>query len=298
MMKTTSLSAGLLSAGLASCMTALMLGTAAFAAEPTKLWELDGFKNPESALPDPKAGIIYVSNVNGAPPDKDGNGFISKVSVDGKIIKSDWVTGLDAPKGLVLSGTKLFVSDIDKLVEIDTATGKILAKYEAPGAKFLNDTAVDKDGNIYVSDMVTSVIWRLSGGKFESWLESPALINPNGLYVEGETLIVAAWGVMTDGFATKVPGHMLQVSLKDKSVKDLGNGTPVGNLDGLEPLDADSFLVSDWMAGKLYKIARSGEATLLLTLSPGSADLGYDPATKTVFMPLMKDDKVAAFKLP
>ncbi len=191
--------------GAAALLSALTLSGLAQATEPVKQWELEGLKNPESALPDTKAGIIYVSNVNGTPTDKDGNGFISKVSPEGKIVTAEWVTGLDAPKGLILSGTKLYVSDIDKLVEIDTATGKITAKFEAPGAKFLNDTAVDKDGNIYVSDMATNVIWRLSGGKFEKWLESAALKNPNGLYVEGDTLIVAAWGVMTDGFATKVP---------------------------------------------------------------------------------------------
>ena len=59
----------------------MALGTCAASAEPTKLWEASGFQNPESALPDVAGGILYVSNVAGGPGDKDGNGFISKVSL-------------------------------------------------------------------------------------------------------------------------------------------------------------------------------------------------------------------------
>jgi len=284
------------------CLTAAFAGMvlisgAAAADVPAKLWELGGLETPESALPDSDAGVIYVSNVAGKPTDKDGNGYLSKVSIDGRMLEARWVTGLDAPKGLVKSGGKLFVSDIDKLVEIDVASGKIAAKHEAPGAKFLNDTAVDSAGNVYVSDMIANVIWRLSGGKLEPWLSSDALINPNGLLVEGDQLVVAAWGAMAEDWSTKVPGHLLTISLKDKSVKPLGSGTPVGNLDGLEPLGKESFLVSDWVSGKVFRVARSGEATQLLTLSSGSADLGYDAKSKTAFIPLMKDGKLVAYRI-
>jgi hypothetical protein len=275
----------------------VLISGAAAADAPTKLWELGWLETPESALPDSDASVIYVSNIAGKPTEKDGNGYISKVSIDGRMLEAKWVTGLDAPKGLIKSGGKVFVSDIDKLVEIDVASGKIAAKHEAPGAKFLNDTAVDGVGNVYVSDMLTNVIWRLSGGKLEPWLSADALINPNGLFVDGDQLVVAAWGVMAEDWSTKVPGHLLAVSLKDKSVKALGSGAPVGNLDGLEPLGKDSFLVSDWAAGKVFRIARSGEATELIALSSGSADLGYDAKSKTAFIPLMKDGKLVAYRI-
>lgn len=264
---------------------------------PVKAWELAGFEAPESALPDVAAGVVYVSNVAGKPTDKDGVGYISKVSPEGKMIEAKWIDGLNAPKGLVKSGDKLYVSDIDRLVEIDVTQGKVVGIHEAPGAEFLNDTAVDGDGNIYVSDMMTNTIWRLAGGKLEVWLKSDDLQNPNGLLVEGDTLIVAAWGKMTDGWATKVPGHLLKVSLTEKSVSSLGDGTPIGNLDGLEPLDGDTFLVSDWMNGKVYKVARSGKATEILTLTQGSADLGYAPTTKLAFIPMMNDGKLLAYRM-
>lgn len=255
--------------------------------EAKKLWETTGFKNPESALFDAGSATLFVSNVNGEPTGKDGNGFISKVSPDGKITTLEWVTGLDAPKGLALSGGKLYVADIDHLVEIDVAAGKVLNKFPAKDAKFLNDVAAGPDGTVYVSDMATNTIWALKDGAFDIFLKDDKLENPNGLLVEGDTLLVASWGVMTDGFATKVPGHLKKVSLADKSISPFGDGSPMGNLDGLEPFGDGAYLASDWMAGKVMRIGRKGKSRVLLDLGQGAADLGYDKKTNTAFIPQM-----------
>jgi len=264
--------------------------------EPVKLWETAGLKTPESALPVPAEDFAYVSNIAGQPTEKDGNGFISKVSLaDGKIIALEWAKGMDAPKGLALAKGKLYAADIDRLVEIDAKTGKIVARYDAPGAKFLNDVAADRQGRIYVSDSGTSTIWRLAEGKLETWMDGPALKYPNGLHVEGDKLMVAAWGPPRED-GTSAPANMLEISIPDKTVRDLGDGRPIGNLDGLEPYN-DAFLVTDWVAGSLYRIDRTGRAELLLELGPGSADIGYVPAQRLLLVPMMKDDKLVAYKL-
>lgn len=276
----------------------LVLPGCSDASEPVKLWELAGFETPESVLPGGDGKTLFVSNVSGAPDQKDAKGFISKMSPEGKVITLKWVDGIDAPKGMALHGGKLYVSNIDELVEIDEASGKITQRYKGEGGKFFNDLAVDKDGRIYVADTGTNRIYRLEGGKLDVWLESPGLKNPNGLLVVGDNLIVAAWGTMTDGWATKVPGHLLSVSLADKSIANLGDGTPVGNLDGLEPLGDSAYLVSDWMSGKVFRIASSGKADVLLSLNPGTADLGYDAKSRTMFLPMMKDNKVIAYRIP
>lgn len=276
---------------------ALLMGATPALCGPVKLWETTGLKTLESALPEPAGGFAYVSNIDGNPTEKDGNGFVSKVSLkDGKIIKLKWATGLDAPKGLALAGNRLYVSDIDKLVAIDTTNGKIAASYDAPGAKFLNDVAADTQGRVYVSDSGTSTIWRLADGKLEKWLEGEQLKFPNGLHVKGDKLIIAAWGPTREN-GTLAPANLLEVSLDSKSVRDLGDGTPVGNLDGLEPLDDASFLVTDWMAGALYRIDVSGKAELLLDLNQGSADIGWVPDQHLLLIPMMKDDKLVAYKI-
>ena len=281
----------------AALMAAAIGAVSPAVAAPTLLWEVTGLANPESALPDAKGGVIYVSNVNGEAGAKDGNGFIAKVSLDGKIVDLKWSTGFNAPKGLALAGGKLYAADIDELVEIDVKDGKITNRFPAKDAKFLNDVAADAAGNVYVSDMATNTIWKLSGGKFEVWLNDAKLENPNGIFVEGENLRVAAWGVMTDGFATKVPGHLLSVTLDGKAISNVGDGKPFGNLDGLEPLGGGAYLLTDWMAGKVMKFGSDSSVETLLELGQGAADIGYDPATKTMYVPQMMKSTLQAYKV-
>jgi DNA-binding beta-propeller fold protein YncE len=107
-------------------------------------WRVEGLSNPESVLFDPTQNVLYVSNIAGEAMAKDGKGFISRLSPDGKILTLKWTTGLNAPKGLALVGERLFVSDIDELVAVDTKTGKIAKRWPAAGAKFLNDVAADE----------------------------------------------------------------------------------------------------------------------------------------------------------
>ena len=106
-----------------------------------KLWETPAnLKNPESVAYAPKQNVLFVSNVNGKPDQKDQNGFISKVSPsNGSIIELNWIKGLNAPKGIAISNdnSKLYVSDITDLVQIDIASGKIIKRFNAPGSLFL-----------------------------------------------------------------------------------------------------------------------------------------------------------------
>ena len=262
-----------------------------------KLWEVDGLNNPESVVYDPVNEVLYVSNVNGAPNEKDGNGFISKISLAGETIDNQWITGLDAPKGLAIANNKLYTADIDTLVEIDIPSSTISNRYTVDDAKFLNDVAAGQHGQIFVSDMVMNRIHSLDRGEFSIWLESPGLLNPNGLYVRGNNLIVGAWGVMTDGFNTEIPGHMLRVSLADKSIHTIGDGSPVGNLDGVEEDKDGSFYVTDWIAGKLFHISPAGQTELLLTLEQGMADLALLPDKGLILLPMMMNNKLLAYRI-
>lgn len=265
-------------------------------AKPVKVWEVSGFMGPESAVYDARRDMIYVSNINGKPSEKNGKGFISKLNPGGSIAKLKWITGMNGPKGMVIDGNRLYVSDIDRLHVIDIGKGKIIATHNAPKSKFLNDTAVDGAGRVYVSDMADNAIYRLDKGKFKLWLRSKALEFPNGLTVQGDRLLVASWGVMTKGWATEVPGHLKSVSLTSKNIISLGDGSPVGNLDGLEP-DGPAYLVTDWMSGGLLRVVASGNSELLLELKQGSADLEFIEAKRLAIIPMMMDGKVTSYKL-
>ncbi len=260
------------------------------------VWETQGFNNPESVIYDPLNEILFVSNVNGSPVEKDSNGYISKVLLDGTVLNRQWIVGLNAPKGLAIYKGTLYVSDIDTLVAIDIASGTISNSFQVDDAKFLNDVATSKDGNVFVSDMFLNRIHYLHNDQFNIWLESPELENPNGLHVEGDNLILGAWGVMKEGFATEIPGHLKSISMKDKSIVSLG-GNPIGNLDGVESDGNNGYYVTDWMNGKLYQINKTGEARLLLTLKQGMADHEVILEKNLILLPMMKNDKVLAYKI-
>lgn len=277
-------------------------------AKINKLWETaNDLKNPESVAYSPKLNILFVSNVNGNPTEKDQNGFISKVSpANGSIIELNWVTGLNAPKGIALSNNnnKLFVSDLTDLVEIDINTGKIIKRFNAPGSAFLNDVVSDKQGNIYVSDTITNTIYKLDGNNITStlqpWLQSAQLNGPNGLHVDESKnkLIVASLGKFSK------PGAGIEVvDLKNKTITPLGKeGTtsPFGGLDGIESdPTGEHYYVTDNPAGKLYLVNADGTGygTLVDLHTQGAADIGFIPSQSTVIIPLMKDNKLAAYKL-
>jgi DNA-binding beta-propeller fold protein YncE len=275
----------------------LALLSQAGAAELKQVWEVTGLKGPESAVYDPVRGVIYVSNVNGEPAAKDGNGFVSMLSPDGKATELEWVKGLDAPKGMALVGDILYVADKDVLVAIDVTSGEIKQRYEAAGAKFLNDVTADGQGRVYVSDMMANSIWRLEGGEFSEWLRDEALENPNGVLADDGRILVGSWGRMADDFSTKVPGHMKVVDVATKKVSPMGDTTPVGNLDGVEPDGRGGYTVTDWLNGAIFHVSADGKATRLLDLNQGSADHEFIEKDRLVVLPMMMDGKVVAYRL-
>jgi DNA-binding beta-propeller fold protein YncE len=276
-----------------------------------KLWEtLPNLKNPESVAYAPKQNVLFVSNVNGKPDQKDQNGFISKVSLsNGSIIDLNWVTGLDAPKGIAISndGSKLYVSDITNLVEIDIASGKIIKRFNAPGSTFLNDVVSDNQGNIYVSDTGTNIIYKLdaalgnsTSSSLQVWLHSPQLNGPNGLHIDNNEnkLVVVSLGPLT-----KIGGGIEVIDIKNKTISSLGKAgttSPFGGLDGIESDFSNThYYVTDNPAGKVYivKADGTGYGTLIELHTPGTADLGFLPNQSTIIIPLMQDNKLVAYKL-
>lgn len=272
---------------------------------PVPVWITKGFDRPESALYVAAENAIFVSNVTGEPGTKDGSGFISRLdSASGKLVKRDWLTGLNAPKGLAYAQGKLFVADIDELVEIDVKSASIAKRYPAPGAKMLNDVALEPRSHFknqvaraYVSDWFGNSIWYLGDGKFSQLVQDPAFESPNGLLVEGEELRIASWGALGEGFKTEVPGRLKTLPLDGEGIADRFTAIPVGNLDGLESDGKGGYWVSDWIAGKVFHFAANGNAAVWLQLEQGSADLGIVPG-KWLLVPMMLDNEVRAYALP
>ncbi len=250
----------------------------------TKLWETDAIiQVPESVLYSAKNKLLYVAQIDGQAGEKDGKGGIAKVGLDGKIIDLNWVTGLDAPKGMAVIGNKLYVADINDVVEIDTKSGKVTKRIPVEGSKFLNDITIDAKGNIYVSDTQTAKIHLISKGVVTTHLEN--LTRPNGLLAVGTDLLIADSGE-------------LKRLTTGKKLSTIAKGMEKSS-DGIEQIVPGEYIVSNWI-GVVYHVKSDGTVTTLLDTRNekiNSADIGYDSVKKIVYIPTFLKNSVVAYQL-
>jgi DNA-binding beta-propeller fold protein YncE len=261
-----------------------------------KLWETPAqLKTPESVFYEPTENVLFVSNIDGKPEEKDGQGFISKISSsNGTVIELNWVTGLNAPKGMAASSdrSKLYVADITDLVEIDIVNGQITNRYNAPGSAFLNDVVSDEQGNIYVSDTGTNATYKFDSSNRSSlqiWLQNTELNSPNGLYVDNSTNKLVVVG-----------DSLILVDLENKTISDLGEQVPIASLDGIEADTSERlYYVTNWAAGKVYAVNSDGTdyKTLIDLQKQGTADLEFIADKRIVVIPLMQDNKLVAYRI-
>ncbi|MEO7599043.1 MAG: hypothetical protein ABIV50_08935 [Opitutus sp.] len=268
------------------------------AAEPKLLWEMSGLVAPESVVHDATRDQLYVSNIGtsgaGATP---GDGFVSRVSPDGKLLEQKWVTGLENPKGLALANGRLYVGDDKDLVEIDVASGKILARYapeDGPGA--FNDCTADSDGNVYVCSGRLLTVFRLHEGKFAPWVKLDRAVTGgiNGLRAEKDRLLLGGWSVR-DAEGKEQVGHISTVAFSDQAIGRLGT-TPVCHVDGLEPDGRGGYTVTDWLTGDVLQVSAQGQTKPLMKLVQGSADHTYIASRHQLIIPLMKDNLLRAYQ--
>jgi hypothetical protein len=248
-----------------------------------KVWETDTvLTTVESTLYDPTAKMIYTSNIEGDASKKDGKGSISKINPDGTISKLKWVSGLNAPKGMAMMNGKLYVTDIDQLVEINMTDGKIVKRYPVKGAVFLNDAATDGK-NVYFSDSRTGKVHMLENGKVSTLTEGMDGINGLAFNDKGEMFILDGKGLR-------------QYGMKDKSSKFVNEVVTGG--DGLFIIDDNTYLASRWK-GEVYLI-KDGKETMLLDTqgeSSNTADIDYIRDQQLLLVPTFMKNKVVAYKL-
>jgi streptogramin lyase len=251
-----------------------------------KMWESDTvFTTAESALYDAATSTIYVSNIEANPWVLDGKGSIGKLSPTGKVIDARWITGLNAPKGMAITNGKLFVADIDKLVEIDLAAGKIVKKHEVPGCEGLNDVTSTPDGSIYFTDSKKGVVHLLKNGNVSTIVTG--LGYSNGIFYEKSRLMLGTWK----------DSSLIAYNFKDKTLQKIAN--PVPQPDGVEAMGNGDYLVSSWK-GLVHHVQANGKATLLLDTSNekvNAADIDYVADKKMLLVPTFFRNSVVAYQV-
>jgi hypothetical protein len=256
--------------------------------EIKEIWQTGKkFQIPESVYYDHSRDVLYVSSLNGNPTEKNRLGYISRLDTDGTLIEHKWVTGLNAPKGMAVFDSILYVSDVDRVVSIDIDEGKIVGSLNLSGSIFLNDLEIDDKGTRYVTDTQRSIIFRIVDNKPEYWLQGKEIDHVNGLYLEDNILY----------FGNSGSGMIKSVDLESGTITeilDIGRG-----IDGLKKLNDDLFITSDWQ-GHVMVISRSGIRKDLIDTSEdriNAADFEYIRKTGMIYVPTFYDNRVVAYKI-
>jgi hypothetical protein len=84
----------------------------------------------------------------------------------------------------------------------------------------------------------------------------------------------------------------------DKSMAKITDGME-GGVDGIENIEGNNFIVSCW-EGALWQVNTDGTKHLLMDTRKekrSTADIGFDPSTKTVYVPTFFRNTVVAYEV-
>ena len=217
-----------------------------------KVISIDGIVHPESAFTT-RDGRVFISEIGRIG--KKGDGRILEVFTNGK--KKIIASGLNDPKGLLVEGSTIYVTDVDEIkkVSFDGKVSPWIGPKDFPRKiSFLNDLTIDRNTIIYVSDSGESVngerrggaVYRISStGKVSLLVDSandPNIQAPNGLLAFQRGFLMVA------DFTT---GVLSRIRLRNFSVEKMAEG--FGGGDGLA-FSGTKLYISDWKGGKIWRI--------------------------------------------
>ncbi len=248
-----------------------------------KIWATTAaFKSPESAAISHNHRSIFISNVNGY--ERNGAGFISRLSLDGEVEDLVWLDGLNAPAGIAVAGDTLWVVDLDRLAEIDIPGGRIRAFYPSPDKDaLLNDVAVSDAGEVFVTGSASNSVYVLAGSELTLWYKDDEnLAYANGIHATPDEIIVAAY-------------HLVRINRADKEVAVIGDRETLFDLEGVKPDGAGGFYVSAIGDRPLYHVKITGETAPLIKGQDFLADFDL---SRGLFVAPTSADTILALKAP
>lgn len=205
----------------------------------------------ESICFDSVHDLYYVSNGKAYQPGVEG--FISRFSAQGDVLETRWIDSLHRPTGMAVKGDTLFVADVDRLLAIDIAEGKIVQSFLSPIPNSgLNDLAISEAGDIYVSASFIHAIMKKEGDSLLLWMQDENMLEyANGLYISDSKLWVAGM-------------QLSQIELETQKIKKVELPAGVQDFDGIYVGPKEELLLSTVENSSLWYLNESGTALKLL----------------------------------
>lgn len=265
--------------------------------------------HPESVVSDGR--FLYVTNI-GNKLDAlaaDGDGSITRLTPDGRLLDRNMAkVPLNSPKGIALVRNVLYVADLNRLVGLDSGTGKqvFTLNFSAAGVKLLNDLAVKNDSTLFATSTDLSKVFEVTLGSRPRFaaLAVPEIKGANGLCYDEATqrLYVAGSGSFA---AARGEGVVGCIEWEGGQPRYRTIGTAQGFFDGIALLDPDHLLVSDWVSlaqplGELRRVTIATGATTLLLSSKfgGPADFYLTKNRQVLLVPATQTGALLRVVLP
>jgi hypothetical protein len=197
----------------------------------------------------------------------------------------EWVTGLNAPKGMGVIADTLYVADVNRVVKIDTRMEEVIGIFEAEGAEFLNDITLDDQGRVFISDFAIGAIYFLEGNTLDVFLPGGTFQGSNGLSWYNNVLYVGTKGMIKS------------IDPKNRRHKDVIEVE--GGIDGLEIWKGQLFVFSDW-SGKVQVADLAGSIQILFNTTPisvNAADIEVIGKSDLLLVPTFFDNRVMAYQI-
>ena len=279
-------------------------------AQPQRIAVVDGLSQPEALSFDAAQNVYFVSNANGSPGVKDGNGFISRISADGVMDSLHFIQGgrdnvqLDSPMGSRVQGDTLWVLDVDKLRGFSTHTGAPFVTIDLSPLKalFLNDLAIDSSGEFYITDTGVQIgpdgkmshpgpdrILHVARDRSVSVAASTALFSsPDGI----------AWDQRAKRFilAPFAGPSVQEWRIGDPGPKDVATGK--GMFDGVEVEHDGTILITSWNDSSVATLEGTKLVPRITKLSYQPADVSMDAGRARVGIVSLVANKFELWEWP
>ncbi len=239
------------------------------------------FCEPETVLPLPDDTLL-VSNVCGFQ--SAGDGYLSLLDAQGNAIEWKAVDSLDAPLGMTLSGSTIYIVDANR-VKSFSWPGLELIDVMSLETVVANDITAAPNGDLYVSDTSAGSVTKISAsGQVQEFVADTEFSGANGiefgnngyLYVGGERL----WRVdVATGKAFAVGPKWLT------------------DIDGIE-FESNGTVQVTPVGGPLVRLRQDGSVEVFGGDGVSSANHGYAESLKLALIPTGFDNTVIAIRVP
>lgn len=244
---------------------------------------------PESATFDTKTNSYYITSLK--------NNAIFKQDKNGN---KSLFTEIDSHHtlGITSSNNTIYVVADDQIKGINIATKKEVFSITINDAQQLNDITNDKSGNLYVSDKVANVIYKINieTKKYSQLVKTNEVISPNGVYFDSasKSLFVCT---------SVEKGEIFEVNTSTGEAKLLYR-TNYGNFDGIAVDNHHNIYVTswdkEWKTGKLLKFITKStrkQPIILVDSAKGMADLNYNAKEDKIIVANTLDNSISTIKV-